>query len=375
MPIVKAAPNQYLLIGRGGKLENRGTAVELFLMPGTVYVLVPSTKQETTFEFTQETKDGIPLRFKGIILYRITDPIMAARQFDFGRAGNIGEINKLLTHICLGELRDAVSHLNMAACIEQRKTTLTQVVETVLQKTIHGGEGGLSEWGIEIEFAQVAQVFIVDVELRRQLEAEVRNEIKLRSDQSSIHSEEEIRLAQLTSENRLQEKQLASNKENLRRQEEMDMVQLARERRMQSENLESERQALQIEQEKFRLNLDLEQERTQAETPARLLEVENQIAILQRELEMHQLRSQVKRFEVDEGLLLERAQQALRREILPLEQTPQIVDAVSKVLHGANLSIYGENNQLLNQLTPVLDLLTRTFQRAVHVSENSPSDP
>src|SRR5512146_3153631 len=126
MPIVKAGPNQYLLIGRRGKLENRGSAVETFLLPGTIYVLIPSTKQETTFEFTQETKDGIPLRFKGIILYRITDPIAAARLFDFA-AGGVNQIATLLTDVCLGELRHAVSHMTMVQCIEQRKTTLSGV--------------------------------------------------------------------------------------------------------------------------------------------------------------------------------------------------------------------------------------------------------
>ena len=65
MPVVRAGPNQYLLVGRRGKLENRGSAVQAILRPGTIWVLVPATKQEATFEFTQETRDGIPLRFKG----------------------------------------------------------------------------------------------------------------------------------------------------------------------------------------------------------------------------------------------------------------------------------------------------------------------
>ena len=85
--MVKAGPDEYLLVGRGGTLENRGSAVSVVLRPGTIYVLVPSTKQEAAFEFTQETRDGIPLRFKGIIIYRITDPVAAARQFDFSHGG------------------------------------------------------------------------------------------------------------------------------------------------------------------------------------------------------------------------------------------------------------------------------------------------
>ncbi|HXI45553.1 MAG TPA: SPFH domain-containing protein, partial [Candidatus Acidoferrales bacterium] len=103
MPFVKAGPDQYLLVGRKGVLEDRGSAVQAFLLPGTIYVLVPSTKQEAAFEFTQETRDGIPLRFKGIIVYRVTDPLTAARLFDFGHDG-VAQITTLLTHISLGEL-------------------------------------------------------------------------------------------------------------------------------------------------------------------------------------------------------------------------------------------------------------------------------
>ena len=137
MPVVKAAPNEYLLIGRNGAIENKGSAVQVFLWPGTIHVLVPSTKQEAAFEFTQETRDGIPLRFKGIVIYRITDPVAAARLFRFDGKTGAAEISNLLTHICLGELRHAVSHMTMAECIEQRKTTLTAVVEAAMQQTIH----------------------------------------------------------------------------------------------------------------------------------------------------------------------------------------------------------------------------------------------
>ena len=49
----------------------------------------------------------------------------------------------------------------------------------------------------------------------------------------------------------------------------------------------------------------------------------------------------------------------MRREMLPLEQAPQIVESASKVLHGTNLSIYGEDGQLLGQLAPVFEILAR----------------
>jgi hypothetical protein len=103
----------------------------------------------------------------------------------------------------------------------------------------------------------------------------------------------------------------------------------------------------------------------EAETPVRLLSLEKQTTILQKELEMRQLQNQVKELEAAENLIFERARQDLRREILPLEQAPQMVAAASTLLHGTNLSIYGENSQLLSQLAPIFELLTRSLQQSV----------
>jgi hypothetical protein len=335
MPVVKAGPNEYLLVGRKGTIENRGSAIQAFLWPGTIFVLVPSTKQEATFEFTQETKDGIPLRFKGIVIYRITDPAAAARLFAFDGEDGVGQITTLLTHICLGELRHAVSHMTMAECIEQRKTTLTGVVETAMRQTVHGTDGQANAWGIDVEVAQVAQVFIVDSQVRQQLEAEVRNEIKVKSDQSDIRSKEEIRLTEMASEGRVQDRKLATDKDALRR-----------------------------DQERLAAQLDAERDRLSTETPVRLLKIEKDHAVAREELELRRLQNEVRELAVAGDLMLERGKQGLRREMLPLEQAPQIVESASKVLQGTNLSIYGEHSELVGQLAPVFELLGRAVQQA-----------
>jgi len=335
MPVVRAGPNQYLLVGRRGTLQNRGSAVQAFLLPGTIHVLVPGTKQEATFEFTQETNDGIPLRFKGIVIYRIADPVAAARQFDLGAPEGLRQVTTLVAHVCLGELRDAVSHMSMVECIEQRKTTLSGVVAAALERAIHGDGDGTHDWGIDVEVAQVAQVFIVDQELRQQLEAEVRNDIQLRSDQSGIRTREQTSLAELQSDGRVQEQTLAADKEALRR-----------------------------DQERMQARVEFDRQRVDAETPLRLLTIAKDSEVAREGLALERLRTDARALEVERDLLLERARQELRREILPIEQTPQIVAAASRVLQGANLSIYGDNAQLLGQLAPVLELLTRALRRA-----------
>jgi hypothetical protein len=334
VPFVRALPNQYLLVGRGGNLVNRGSAVQVFLWPGTVHVLVPSTKQEARFEFSQETKDGIPLRFKGIVVYRITDPIAAARAFELRRGAETVQINALLTHICLGELRHAVSHMTMSECIEQRKTTLSGVIGAALDAAIH--PAGAEAWGVTVEVAQVAQVFIVDAELRHQLESEVRNEIRLRSGQSDVRTDEELKLASAASQDRLAEQRLASDREALRRS-----------------------QAL------FAAEMEAQEARIEAEAPVRLLQAERDQEVLGRELETQSLKTQVHRLEVEHDLERARAEQALRREILPLEQVPQVVEAASGIFRNANLSVYDGDGGVLRQALPLMDAAALAVRRAL----------
>jgi len=368
--VVKAGPDEFLLVGRGGTLENRGSAVSVVLRPGTIWVLVPSTKQEAVFEFTQETNDGIPLRFKGIIIYRITDPVAAARQFDFSHGEGLARITTLLTHVCLGELRHAVSRMSMAECIEQRKTTLSGVAQAALDATIRPGERHADDWGITVEVAQLAQVFIVDAALRQQLEAEVRNDIRLKSEQSSIRTAEETRLSQMASEGRLAERTLAGDRETLRRDEELELAKLARQRRMLAEAVASERQSIELAQERFHAEMDAEQDRVATETPVRLERIARDTEVFRSELDMRRLQNQVRAYDVEHELMLPRAQQDLRREILPLEQAPLIVEAASKVLQGTSLSVYGENAQLLGQLAPVFEILARAVQDATQRPED-----
>lgn len=367
MPFVKAGSAEFLLVGQHGKLVNKGTAIQAWLRPGSIYIRVPSTKVEAAFEFTQETRDGIPLRFKGIFVYRVADPITVARHFDFWNiAEGVDQVTALLTHILLGELRDAVSHLTMPECIEGRKTTLTDVAAQSLANAVAGGASG-EAWGIVIEAAQVAQVFIVDTALRGQLEAETRNEIRLRAEQSNIKTQQETQLAQMASQGLVDERQLAKDREDLRRAEEIDVLRVARDRRKATEDLATAQHAMALEQERFAGEMAADEARMAAERPIRLAKIDQEREALAQELELRELQTRVRALEVEREMLLARAEQELRREILPIEQAPRIVEAASKVLHGTNLSVYGDDARLLGQFEPILGILASHLRAAVPV--------
>lgn len=331
MPFITAHPNEYLIVGRRGHITNYGVAARAFLWPGTPYVLLSSTQQEATFEMTQESRDGIPLRFKGIVVYRIVQPELTAQLFNFADGNGHSAIQTLLSHMCLGELRALVAQMTMSECIEQRKTTLTDSLSTSLQLVIQG-QGERPGWGITLDVVQVAQVFIVDQELRRQLQAEVRNQIKGQSDLSELRMREELKRAQAASD-----------------------------RRLQQEGLETEKERLAIASGKLQLQNALEREEIEAKTPLRLLQIARQQEIAQAEMMLAQLTNALRALEVDRDMLLPQAQQQLRKEMLPLEQVPLIAEAAAKVWQGANLSIYGETAPIVATLGPLIDMLARSL--------------
>src|SRR5262249_16248855 len=151
------------------------------------------------------------------------------------------QIKALIGHVSLGQLRAIVSHLTMRECIEQRESTLSDGVANALKRVVQGvtPEDG---WGIALDVVQVAQVFMVDNDLRGQLEAEVRDAIQLKSQLSDIRKQEEIQQAKATSE-----------------------------RRLRMEDMEAERERLAIAREKLQLQKQLERDQIEAEVPLRAL--------------------------------------------------------------------------------------------------------
>jgi hypothetical protein len=180
---------------------------------------------------------------------------------------------------------------------------------------------------------QVAQVFIVDQELRRHLEAEVRNQIKGQSDRSGLQMREDLQRAQAASD-----------------------------RRLQQEGLETERERLTIARATLQLQNEFEREAIESKTPIRLLDIEAQHDISQAELALAQLTNALRTLEVEREMVLAQAQQQLRKDILPLEQIPLIAEAAAKVWQGANLSIYGETAPIVATIGPLVEVLTQALQ-------------
>ena len=312
----------------------------------------------------QETKDGIPLRFKGIVIYRVVKPEVAAALFDFSGESFSGEkgtaaMSALLKHNSLGELRDLVSRMTMTECIEQRKTTLTGVIREALEKLVQGADGG---WGISIEVVQVAQVFIVDEDLRSQLEAETRNEIRVRSERAELQAEETVQLAQIVSGRRIGEESLQTERQRAALEEEKLALAASIERRKARESLETKRAKAEVESGKLALRIGAESEALDAEAPVRRRRHGLRIEELRERLAELELESEQSGLEVGRDFASKRAAHELEMEMVPLEQRPRIAEAASRVLNGTRLSVYGEDSRLVAAIEPLLESLGESLR-------------
>ena len=335
MEFVKAKPNEYLVVTKLGKIKNLGVARSAFLWPGQSHIMAPSTQIEAQFAMTQESKDGIALRFKGIVVYHIDHPEIAAQQFNFSEDNGPQEINHLIANVSLGELRDKVSHMNMDACMNERKTTLTDAIVNELKKVVKA-------WGIVINVVQVAQVFIVEDEIRKQLEAEVRNQLRANSELSDIKAEEAI------------------EKENL-----------ASALRLKKEEFENQKERMKIELERKKLERENKRKDMELSTPLKIFEAEQDIVSMHKMMELYELKAKMNIIKAQANLAEEIEQNKVRKEILPLEQVPQIAESVSRMFNGANLSFYNDSSQLMSGVFPMIDMVTRALKQNPDMGKES----
>ncbi len=333
MGYARARANEFLVVGRDGTLQNRGVGGSSFVTPGTIHVTVPSVKQEVQFAMTQESKDGIPLRFKGIVVYRIVDPVAAATCFDFTSHAGIEQLEDLISHICLGELRALVSHMTMSACIEERKETLSVAVDEAVVKVASAGSQG--DWGISVDIVQIAQVFIVDDDLRGKLQAEVRNAIQATSERSHIEMEERVTSARIESQ-----------------------------RRLERAELETARESNSVAEERLTLERSLESTRIKSAAPVDLLRLEKEREQIEIKIDLERRAIELRKLEVAGEMVRTRAEQDLELEILPLRHVPEIATALSTMYQGANLSLYGLDNALISTLAPLVEMLSRGLSGA-----------
>ncbi len=416
---VTAKPNECLILIYKSKLSNPGNGASAILWPGSSYALVPTNAQETTFSMGQESEDGIPLRFKGIVIYRIVNPEKACLLFDFSgdfiKTNGVTAISSAINDLCLGELRNLVSNMSMERCLKERKTTLTNGVRDAIIPVVEGnnieGDKNRDGWGIKIDVVQIAQVFLTDEQMQKQFQSESRDKYLKKEQLSGIKTQREIDFVKMQSEKEKAEKTFLIEKEeyNLKKESQDLRIRFDREKvtaetelriltasknmeletgraeakkkleKMEKEkqleierielekSMENERLKLQkdLEAEKIRLQKKMENERFAMEQQIenQQFEVEKQIELAKRKLELVKIISEVNAIETEDKAKLEREMMLIKKEILPVENIPKLAESLSGVFRNSHVSFYGGENPLLAPIGEIAEMIAgRIFE-------------
>lgn len=360
----KVKPGQHVSIVKNSRgkftLIPPGSITRVFW--NETFTVVPVSLRKTTFVITHETSDKIDICLKGIINFILSDPVIAVQMFNFQSIEDgLQEISDELKDHCRGELRDIVSNLTMEMAIRERNKTINADLKSRL-KSIVRGESGLKPWGIEVDVS-VQQVFPADNLIQSQLQAETKDKIKGEEQLSHINSDEIIKTASIASQKKL------DSETHSRELEKISLEQAQEERRLQKQ---SRINSLKFQQQKDEVLLkqEVEQEKIRSEHLIKRQTLDEDLTLLDREKELlearkiiESLRNEVEALNLEREINRERQFNDIKRDILPIEQMPEIAASFAGALQGSKLSVYGDNADFMKPLSFLVDYIAQHFNR------------
>ena len=308
---VKAHSNESLILIRKGKYTNLGIGVSCKVFRNDNYAIVPVTNVQTDFQMEQQSLDGITLKFKGIVVFRIVKPESACLNFNFAAESGIQDVSQTIRNLCLGNLRTIVAKLNMNDCIEKREI----LSEKLKDMTLPIVEGESMDWGVKIITIQVAQVFITSDELYGEIQSVARDEFRKKDQISKIMTKKMIDIAGLDSD-----KEITINSYALEK-----------------EKIEQKRKSLE-------LNRKYEEEKINHEAEIQMLNIKRQMEVKEKLLELKKLESQINEIEVRDSVLKEQSMLSIQKELLPIQQMPEISKNLGNLFTNSKLSFYGDSH-------------------------------
>jgi flotillin len=366
---VTALPCESLVIIRKRKLVNLGNGASCILFPGDSHALIPTTAVEHTWQMHQESWDGINLRFRGIVIYRIIDVERAASLFAFTQSAGVDYISKSIGDICMGELRAIAAQMSMDQCIKERKTTITDRLQDSVVPLIEGTNED-NGWGIKIDVLQVAQVFCPDEQLLAQLQADARDKIRKTAQLSQIETDRDIEKTRIESDIEMSARSLDLDKANLEKMRDYEKKKSEISSQAQLSALEStkefEHRKREIENEVHLSALEsrriIEEKRIITESDLRAFELEKSLENAEKELRLKEIQARIKEVEVQSHSLEERAMMEIKRELLPLEQLPKISENFTGMFRDSKLTFIGDQNHLFNSVSQMLGMFMETMK-------------
>ncbi len=288
---ISAKPSEFLIVYRNGRLRTSitGQGGRCFKWPSDTVAIIPTTLKEVVFQANQITIDNVDVRLRGMVLYRISDPLRIYPLVNFSyRQKAEAKLARMIADMCRSTAKWLVANMGVEECVRRRKEEIAQSLKAEVASVVssEGPEG----WGVEIVTIDIQDIYIQDDELfasmqekfkaERSQEAQLarlrsRQEVEKQEIFANLQLEKdrhdlEIRKAQLEAERVLARIDLQGRTNADRHQEQLKSAQLKATREKAQIELDRQRDEEKFKLERFREMSRLEIARATEEEEAKI---------------------------------------------------------------------------------------------------------
>lgn len=308
-----ARPSEFLVCMRGGEVVRSGQGLSVFKWPWESVAVVPTTVQRIQFTADQVTNEKVGVQVTGLAVYRIAEPLLAAKMLNFSFPERAQEkLERLLGEMFVGATRRLVSNMTVEQCMIERKEGIAAELIREIAPVISGAgqahDSTTRGWGVVLDNIEIQDVRILSHAVFANLQAGYRQEqeriarhaelsTRRALQQEDSEAQRQIALAKLTAENDVRQRRQQA-------EEAHQLAELAAQARVGAARLAQEkavaRGKAELEVERARLESDAEAARHAARMKSVAQEAElNRVKQAEVEAAHHLREAQLQVAEVD----------------------------------------------------------------------------
>ncbi|XXF77280.1 SPFH domain-containing protein [Myxococcaceae bacterium GXIMD 01537] len=187
MPVgyMKAAPTQYVMQFRDGKVRREGAGLSFYYwVPTTTLVVVPLSSADVPFAFSEVARDFQAVTLQGQLTYRVADPRRLAALLDYSvgatgkyRSEDPDKLVERLVQVAQVRARTVVQGMDLREVLGQAAQVEAQVLASLREAE------AVRMLGVEVMGLSLLSVRPTP-EMARALEAEAREALQRRADEA-----------------------------------------------------------------------------------------------------------------------------------------------------------------------------------------------
>lgn len=237
--VESAAPNQWLILLRGGRPIKAGVGIWCWRLPGDTVARFTSTMQRVTFETEVYTEDKQHIKIEGFVLWAVSDeegaPFRAFSRLGIAHreATPRGATVDPTSHHALSRpqhhaFRRSIEAVARKSAVKHPLRELLSAPEQLAAAIQEGLLGTTQPWGISLEAVEVTQLQVTQEELFSHLQAPYIEQSRKEAISLKLEAD-----AQIATMRRTAEKQEALESATLQRQKEQELARIELERQEQ----------------------------------------------------------------------------------------------------------------------------------------------